>query len=401
MNDDVRKLEAPRRPPASRHKKRLTYVLPVLMLLLAPACRDSAGGGAAPSSSSGDAHAATASVSSARGDSAAPQGSDEHSVFLLPLEEPLSKAAAEVSGLAWHGSDLLLLPQHPFRMANAPEQGRLFTLPRAQIEAFLSGRRDAPLRPRPLVLKAPELKERSPTYEGCEALAVRPDGRAYLAIEAVSDADTGVMRGYLFAGAIRGDTLRLNTRRRARLAPQTGAHNIAYEALVARPSGGGVAALYEANGRNVNARPRAKLFSPVLERRRALPFPPLEYRLTDATAPDDNGRFWVSNYFFPGERDKLNPPPLDSLPDRSASRSSSSASPRPVERLVEFHFADDRRRIERTSAPPLRLSLRPGTPRNWEGLVRLESDARGSGFLLVTDQYPDTLLGFVAAEQAR
>ena len=32
-----------------------------------------------------------------------------------------------------------------------------------------------------------------------------------------------------------------------------------------------------------------------------------------------------------------------------------------------------------------------GVARNWEGIARLE----GRGFLLVTDQFPDTILAFV------
>jgi hypothetical protein len=42
--------------------------------------------------------------------------------------------------------------------------------------------------------------------------------------------------------------------------------------------------------------------------------------------------------------------------------------------------------------PPLQLQLLGDiAPRNWEGLVRLEQ----RGFLLVTDKYPMTFLGFV------
>lgn len=313
-------------------------------------------------------------------------------VQTVPLAGPLANANAEVSGLTWHGPDLLLLPQHPFRMSGRADHGLLFALSRDKIEAFLSGRRDGPLRPRPVTLLAPALEERSPVYQGCEALAVRGE-RAYLASEAVADAETGAMRGFLFAGRLRGDTLRLNTRRRATLPPQTQAPNMAYETLIS--SSTRVAAIYEANGRNVNPQPRAALFSPALQRLQKLAFPPLEYRLTDATAMDSKGRFWVMNYFFPGEREKLDPA-RDPL---SSARSPSSIPLGPVERLVEFQL--DKNGFRRTSAPPLRLSPRPGTPRNWEGLARYKSAARGPGFLLITDQYPGTVLGFVPREEVQ
>lgn len=312
----------------------------------------------------------------------------------IPLEGPSAAPQAEISGLAWHGDTLFLLPQHPFRMADAsPDHGLLYALPKAQLRAFLAGRREGPLRPRPIPLVAPQLRERSPTYQGCEALAFG-DGsggnRAYLTIEAVANAETGAMRGFLFQGHLRNDTLRLNPRRRAILPPQTSTRNMAYEALVATPRR--VLALYEANGRNVNPQPRAAAFSPALRMLRTLSFPPLEYRLTDATAPNTGGRFWVMNYFFPGEREKLDPAPdpLAALPD-----STSSSAPRgPVERLVEFEVKEQH--IERTAAPPLRLRSQPGAPRNWEGVARLERSAGSDGFLLATDQYPDTILAFVA-----
>ena len=308
----------------------------------------------------------------------------------IPLEGPLSQANAEVSGLAWHGDHLILMPQHPFRMSGSADFGLLFALPRKDIEAFLNGHREEPLRPHPITLLAPQLEERSPMYQGCEALSFNED-RAYLATEAVANAETDAMRGYIFSGILRNDTLRLNTRRRASLRAQTEAHNMAYEALLT--SSERVVALYEANGRNVNPHPRAPAFSLDLQPLGFLSFPPLEYRLTDVTALDARGRFWLMNYFFPRESQKLQP-----APDPLARSPHSGTSPphvHPVERLVEFRLTESG--IYRTSTSPLHLSLLPGTPRNWEGIARFRSPSQGPGFLLVTDQYPDTMLGFVAA----
>jgi hypothetical protein len=311
-------------------------------------------------------------------------------VRTIPLAGPVADSQAEISGLAGRGDTLFLLPQHPFRMAaGRAEHGLLYALPKTQLRAFLAGRSEGPLRPRPVPLVAPRLRERSPVYQGCEALAFG-DG-AYLTTEAVADAETGAMRGFLFKGHLQEDTLRLNERRRVTLPPQTSTRNMAYEALVVRPRR--VLVFYEANGRNVNPQPLAAAFSPALRMLRPLAFPPLEYRLTDATAPNAGGRFWATNYFFPGEREKLDPA---ADPLAASNGSTSRHAPRgPVERLVEFRVK--RRRIERTATPPLRLSARPGAPRNWEGVARLRTDARGDGFLLATDQYPRTLLAFVAA----
>jgi hypothetical protein len=61
-----------------------------------------------------------------------------------------------------------------------------------------------------------------------------------------------------------------------------------------------------------------------------------------------------------------------------------------VERLVEFECNGSGIRL--TKRPPIPLKLRlDEPPRNWEGIVRLE----GRGFLLITDEHPRTILGFV------
>ena len=61
-----------------------------------------------------------------------------------------------------------------------------------------------------------------------------------------------------------------------------------------------------------------------------------------------------------------------------------------VERLVEMQLSDDAVTI--VPAPPIQLELVDAeTSRNWEGIVRLDD----RGFLLVTDKYPETVLGFV------
>lgn len=45
-----------------------------------------------------------------------------------------------------------------------------------------------------------------------------------------------------------------------------------------------------------------------------------------------------------------------------------------------------------TNTPPIQLQLIDGVSRNWEGLVRLDE----RGFLLITDEFPETILAFVA-----
>ena len=66
-----------------------------------------------------------------------------------------------------------------------------------------------------------------------------------------------------------------------------------------------IVTLYEANGANVNPNPVAHMFNLDMQLVGSLSMPTIEYRITDATQPDQNGIFWAINYFFPGDREKL------------------------------------------------------------------------------------------------
>jgi len=62
-----------------------------------------------------------------------------------------------------------------------------------------------------------------------------------------------------------------------------------------------------------------------------------------------------------------------------------------VERLLPFCYAEDR--LSLADQAPIQLQLLDAeTSRNWEGIERVED----RGFLLVTDKFPGTQLGFVA-----
>ena len=60
--------------------------------------------------------------------------------------------------------------------------------------------------------------------------------------------------------------------------------------------------LYEANGKNVNPYSAGYFYNTGLKPKGEVPFPNLEYRLTDVTEVDGQGRFWAINFFWPGER---------------------------------------------------------------------------------------------------
>jgi hypothetical protein len=283
--------------------------------------------------------------------------------------------------MAWYGDILVLLPQYPHRLDN-----QLFYLPKESIETFLLGQGNAPLVPQSLPLLGSEVAETMPGFEGFEALAFAGN-RVYMTVEA--DTMDGMM-GYLLSGEIAPDlsALTLYPELQATIPPQAQIKNFSDEAIVL--AGDSVLTFYEANGFLLNQEPVANRFSQdTLEPMDPLPSINLEYRLTDATPLDEEGRFWVINYFFPGDSH------LDLGPDPLAltyGAGPTHAQQKIVERLVELQYTP--RGITRVEAPPLQLQLLDGVARNWEGVVRLKSSGV-SGFLLVTDRFPETLLAFV------
>lgn len=306
----------------------------------------------------------------------------EQPIRRIPLTGPAAESDAEISSLTWHGDRLILLPQFP-RRSISERSGRVFALSRADIDAALADSTAPPLAPRTLPVLAEGLGDEAPKYEGCEAIIVRK-GRVYLIVEAVAEAG---MRAYLVGGTVStgGDTLRMDARSATPIPLESQVVNMSYEALLA--VGDTLVTLYEANGANVNPTPQAERFTTDLQPMEALPFPTIEYRITDVTEPDSAGRFWAINYFYPGERERLDPAP-DSLAltyGTGATHRRSEA----VERLVEFQYTPHG--IRRTKRPPIPLQLAENDARNWEGIVRLGT----RGFLIATDQFPETIFAFV------
>ncbi len=310
----------------------------------------------------------------------------EHPVHPIPLEGEINQRSAEISGLAWYGRDLVLLPQYPERFSFS-DDGALFVLSEEDILDYLAGDRSEPLAPRKVPFVAPGVRKQVPGYEGYESIAFQED-RVFLTLEAGAGRD---MMGYLITGRVPPDgrALVLDPSSLTRIPPQADLSNMSDEAMTIH--GDRVITLYEANGEQVNPEPAAHVFGVDGKPAGTISSPNLEYRITDATAADDTGRFWVMNFFFWGDRGKLRPAP-DPL-WKLYGLGPTHARYHSVERMVELRVAGDR--VERTRRPPILLQLVDDLhPRNWEGLVRLDP----YGFLLATDTFPETQLAFVPAE---
>lgn len=314
---------------------------------------------------------------------ATPSGPPEVAPLPIPLVGPATQRNAEFSGMAWYRDTLILLPQYPDYFTQ-DGQGVLFGLPKADLLAFLDGMMPGPLQPFEIPFSADGLADALPGFEGYEAIAF--DGeRAYLTVEAETWSDSS---GYLVAGWMAPDlsSLTLETSNVAHLPSQSGLGNKSDEALVVTPEG--VLTIHEVNGAEFNPAPIVHRFAGDLTPLGTAPFPQIEYRITDATVLDGAGHFWAINYFFPGDEELATT--SDPIAEQSGRGTTHTIRPQ-VERLVEFIF--DGEQVTQSTEPPIQLQLTL-LARNWEGIVRLDE----RGFLVITDQFPETTLAFVGRE---
>lgn len=314
----------------------------------------------------------------------------ERPIAPIPLTGELmtqcGPGCAELSGLAWYQDHLILLPQYPKRFPSTAN-GTLFAIPKSAIVAYLEGRSERALLPKPIRFVAPDFERSMPGFQGYEAIAFDGD-LAILSIELEREraGDRASMWGHLVTGKIKPDLseLRVDPTTVAEIPPQTTAPNMAYETIVVVQDA--VISLHEANGHNVNPSPVAHRFDLALRQLQPVPAPTIEYRVTDATSADENGRFWVINFFFFGDKKHLKPAKDELVTPETQGCSHKRSTT--VERLVELQYTPTG--IRRTDTAPIQLDLGL-LPRNWEGIARLDE----RGFLVVTDQFPQTLLAFV------
>jgi hypothetical protein len=214
----------------------------------------------------------------------------EQTVIEIPLAGPLADRSAEISGLAWAGENLVLLPQYP-GIFDENGDGLLFYLPRQDIVAFLDGSNRSPLEPRPIKLVAPELEDQINNFQGFESIGFSGT-RVFLTIE--SGGLTNMM-GYLVGGSISPDlsVLLLDTSRLAQIPPQANYENLTDESMLVFDDK--VITFYETNGELIVAQPVVHVFDHDLNLTGTLPMTQLEYRLTD-TAFADGNEFWGINY---------------------------------------------------------------------------------------------------------
>jgi len=295
-------------------------------------------------------------------------------VLRIPLDGKLREPGAEISGMAWWQDQLILLPQFGLR--------HFFALQRADIERYIRDPDTRPLPDRQVPIETDDLPSHFPGFEGYEAIAFAGD-RCFVAIECERNC---TMQSFIVAGELSksGEAIRLWPERRIALPLGATPCNSAVEALTIVD--GRLLAIRESNGANQTPEPTAFLVDFDLSSVEPIPFPRVEYRITDATACDAEGRFWVSNYLWPGDL-VLTPPAVDTIQERCPPGASHRSLPM-VERLLPLQWRDGK--VETREDCPIWLELAPPEGRNWEAIAPLGDQ----GFLLMTDMHPESIFGF-------
>lgn len=304
-------------------------------------------------------------------------------VQIIPLDGSITSPDSEISGMAWYGDTLIILPQYPEKNPSNNGSPAAFAIQKDHILAYLQGSLTKPLTPQRVAFISSGISDQIPGYEGYEAIAIDGD-RVFLTIEANH---LGTMKGYLITGIIEPDLsqIRLEPTTLTQIPLQAQIFNSSYETILV--SGDQVITIAEANGAEINPNAMAYAFDSSTLTHMEIDFPNIEYRLTDASAIDQNGVFWVTNVYFPIEFwfHVSSDPIADEF-----GQGSTHARNLSVERMIELHYIGGI--VTLADSQPVQLELIADlNTRNWEALELLND----LGFLAMTDTYPETILGFI------
>ena len=308
----------------------------------------------------------------------------EHSLIEFPLPTSVSSASMEYSGLAWYGDILILLPQYPNGI-NGNQDGFLYAIDQENLSAYLDDS-TAEIPVNAIPFEDAGIPNQLKGFEGFEAITFI-DNSVYLTIETHGG---DPMKSFVVKGSVDSDesgikAIQLDGSSLVELIVQNSNSNASYEALTS--DGKFIYAFFEQNGEAQNASPYAVRLDSDLHNMQEIPMDFINYRLTDATLMDDEGAFWMINYFFPGDTHlRVKDDPLST----SFGLGETHQKNEPVERLVKINLTQAG--FVLANEPPLYLQLLENDEaRNWEGIARFGEQ----GFLLITDKFPDSILGYI------
>ena len=310
----------------------------------------------------------------------------ESAVQEIALIGPASEPRAEISGMDWCGSDLILLPQYPDRFSKDGVD-HVFSIPDSDLDGYLSGQNTDKINPQWIPFNSDGVEDLIDGFEGFESIVFNGD-EFYVSIEAHQSGgivNWGGMVSYFVKGQVESDCsgLVLDKNSIQSQATPVDISNLSYETLLVYQDK--LYAIYEANGRDVNPDPAAYVFDLNLGYLLEIGMANIEYRITDATEVDELGYFWAINYFFPGDEELL---PEEDPIALTYGIGTSHLQSQTVERIIKLKVEENGIRL--VDQEPIYLELLKDDSRNWEGIVKF-----GDGFLLVTDKFPTTILAFV------
>ena len=301
----------------------------------------------------------------------------EKDVTEIILEGSAKDKTLEMSGLTWYKDKLILLPQYIDY-----DDPAFYSISKSRINKWLNEESKKPIIPQKIKLKLPDYRKSIKGYQGFEAICF--DGRnVYLVIESK---DSDVMKSYIVMGVINRDNslIEINNDSLTEIPVPVNIKNMGFESLIKHRNQ--ILAIFEANGKNIYPDPKIVSFDRSLKNSKLLTFENLEYRLTDATRVDNKSRFWALNFYWPGEKKRLNPA-FDEVLEKTDEGDTHKMYDH-VERLVEYKIYKNK--VERTQTDPIQFVINKES-RNWEGVVRFDK----KGFIVVVDEYPRTILAFV------
>ncbi|MCJ7693930.1 MAG: hypothetical protein MUO40_00740 [Anaerolineaceae bacterium] len=305
----------------------------------------------------------------------------EIDILEIPLSEPLNVAEAEISGMDWYGDKLVLLPQFPDRFKEEG-LGSLFYIDQADIIAYIKNPDGNPVSVNRIAFDQSGIQNSLKGFEGYEAIAFYEES-FFITVETKPGVS---MKGFVFKGEVK-DNLSLMTilpETFQEIRPQANYPNASDEAILVFNER--VYTFYEDYGKNKNNNPEVHIYDLDLNPVSTISMPNIEYRFTDASQIDSQGNFWAINYFYPGDTHLL--PSSDPIAEKYG-EGRTHLLLEPVERLVQFQLSDTG--IILLDQEPIQFTLLPNDEaRNWEGLVALVD----YGFLVATDKFPHTILGF-------
>jgi hypothetical protein len=311
--------------------------------------------------------------------------------FKKPFDDPYD----EISGMAWHGDNLIILPQwkeyqnkETKKMKKKNEMKYVYSVKRKDIESFLKITLDSekkkpveyacvPLDDSAIVSK---YKTHGIDYDGFEAIVFNGDN-VFLLVELKGDKEGGkgsVLIQGIWDKSSGRDVIKILSDPFVRIPPQAiKRRNLQYETLVSLDDE--ILILHEANGESFNRARREDVgsnpYAYAFKRRSgnlsdsSILITPTDYRLTDATSIDNTDEFWITNFNYNGEL----APPND---DKGV-----------VAQLIPFKYDRNRTMIESDIKRAISVSWGEEEQYNWEGIVRLRG-ANIDGFLVMNDGNP-------------